>query len=195
MNREEWLELAANEHCWPLIESKGGDRPEKMRYSIGFPKGSRGGKLAIGQCWAPDVSHDAHFEIFCSPLISARETLVTLLHELVHASVGLACQHKGEFKTLALAIGFKAPMKTTPPTPELNILIDQWMTQLPPFPGATMDLSKESKPKPGSRLIKAQCPECKYTIRLTQKWVDIAVPECPNEHCEHYRGMMRVGDE
>jgi hypothetical protein len=33
--------------------------------------------------------------------------------------------------------------------------------------------------KPGSRLLKCECPACGYTIRTTQKWLDIGTPTCP----------------
>lgn len=34
---------------------------------------------------------------------------------------------------------------------------------------------------PGSstRLIKVYCPECGYTMRVTRKWLEAAVPRCP----------------
>ena len=32
---------------------------------------------------------------------------------------------------------------------------------------------------PASRLLKAACPECGYTIRITKKWANTARPACP----------------
>lgn len=31
----------------------------------------------------------------------------------------------------------------------------------------------------GTRLLKCECPECGYTIRTTQKWIDVGLPTCP----------------
>ncbi len=28
-------------------------------------------------------------------------------------------------------------------------------------------------------LLKAECSECGYLVRVTQKWVDVATPICP----------------
>ena len=30
-------------------------------------------------------------------------------------------------------------------------------------------------------MLKAECPECGYTIRLTKKWADLGLPTCPTE--------------
>jgi hypothetical protein len=28
-------------------------------------------------------------------------------------------------------------------------------------------------------MLKAECPECGYTIRLTKRWADLGLPFCP----------------
>lgn len=183
MTREAWLNLVADRYLWPLIQSKGGKRPPKVRLSVGFPKGSRGGKHAIGQCWSEEASTDDTFEIFSSPEQGSKQTIETLLHELIHASAGLKAGHSGEFKRIALAVGFLSPMKTTPPSDELKLQIAQWLEILPPFPGAPMCINRVNKAKPGSRLIKVWCTKCDYTMRITQKWIDTGIPTCPNGNC------------
>jgi hypothetical protein len=30
-------------------------------------------------------------------------------------------------------------------------------------------------------MLKAECPECGYTIRLTKKWADVGLPTCPTD--------------
>lgn len=36
------------------------------------------------------------------------------------------------------------------------------------------------KKKQSTRMIKASCPECGYTVRVTRKWLDTAgAPICP----------------
>ncbi|MDQ6920240.1 MAG: hypothetical protein M3256_12390 [Actinomycetota bacterium] len=30
-------------------------------------------------------------------------------------------------------------------------------------------------------MLKAECPECGYTIRLTKKWADVGLPSCPTD--------------
>lgn len=45
-------------------------------------------------------------------------------------------------------------------------------------------------PKQTTRLKKCECEECGYTVRVTQKWLEVGPPHCP----EH--GAMKVeGDE
>lgn len=38
-----------------------------------------------------------------------------------------------------------------------------------------------AKPKQSTRLKKCECEECGYTVRVTQKWLDVGAPHCP-EH-------------
>jgi len=33
--------------------------------------------------------------------------------------------------------------------------------------------------KQTTRMIKAECPSCGYTARISQKWVDVGLPTCP----------------
>jgi hypothetical protein len=41
-------------------------------------------------------------------------------------------------------------------------------------------LRPDDRPKKQStRMLKAECPECGYTIRLTKKWADVGLPRCP----------------
>jgi hypothetical protein len=179
--REAWLNKVADTHLWPLIKIHGGEIQQKVRISIGFPKGSRGGKHSVGQCWAPSYSGDSTHEIFVSPVLGAPDAVSTLLHELIHASVGLKCKHKGAFKRLALAVGLEGKMTATEPGKELAETIKGWLAKLPEYPHAPMKVGgASSSPKQGTRLIKASCPECGYTVRVTQKWLEIGNPRCPN---------------
>lgn len=38
---------------------------------------------------------------------------------------------------------------------------------------------KAGSPKQSTRLIKAACGDCGYTIRVTQKWLEQGNPGCP----------------
>ena len=41
-------------------------------------------------------------------------------------------------------------------------------------------LRPDDRPKKQStRLLKAECPECGYTIRVSKKWADLGLPTCP----------------
>jgi hypothetical protein len=188
--REAWLTHFAEEYLWPRIEAAGGLRPPKYRVSVGFPKGRRGSKgHSIGQCWSQEVSADQTCEIFISPELDAGRAIAVLAHETVHGSVGVRCGHRAPFKKLALAIGLSGPMRATVPTPELEAMIQGWMAAEIAYPHAPLTAAA-SPTKPGSRLLKARCEGCGYTVRVTRQWLDIASPICPDPRCDAYREPM-----
>lgn len=187
MNREQWLTQAAEKHIKPHFRDAGFGWPESYRVSIGFPKGRGRGARAIGQCWSPHMSADKTPEMFISPQLEPARALDVLIHELVHAVVGLAAGHTGPFRVMAKAVGLEGKMTATVAGPELTKTIQGWIEKLPAFPGAVLDPLKPGdagKPSakekgPGSRLIKCACPDCGYTIRTTAKWIEVGLPICP----------------
>jgi hypothetical protein len=186
MNRETWINQLCKDHIWPWLKPHGGKPPKKWRVSLGFPKGSRGGKggHAIGQCWAQEASGDGAVEVFISPELTAKACAATLVHELIHAAVGVKEGHKGKFKKLAKAAGLIGRMRATTPGAELADAIDRWISIMPKFPHAPLTIPDGKKVGPGSRMIKIFCPDCGYTLRTTRTWIEIAVPKCPNPECE-----------
>lgn len=175
MTREEWLLLAA-EKMRPWLEAVGATWPAKFRVSVGFPKGAR---KAIGQCWNTVCSADKAAEIFVHPALEKLEpVLSTLLHELVHACVGVEHGHRKPFIKVAKALGFNAPWKSTPASPELSAKLLELGKSLPPFPHAALaDLQKEKKQ--GTRMLLVSCAMCGCKVRMTQKWLDTAgAPAC-----------------
>jgi len=192
--REEWLHLVAANYLWPMMKQAGQGEVKTHRISVGFPKGSRGGKgaKAIGQCWHGKTSEDGSHAVFVSPILGDFDAVHVLLHELIHVAVGLECGHKGAFKRLARACGLTGKMTATHPDEGLTAKIGQWLRELPDYPHARMIVTDPEK-KPGSRLIKAACPECRYTVRLSQSWIDVAAPICPDRDCEGYGQEMVTG--
>src|SRR2546421_8545847 len=101
--REAWLESAAdflNDH----MESRDLARVA-VRVSCGWPvRGGAGSgqKVVVGQCFDGSICKDGKPQIFISPRIDeSTEVLGTLLHELVHASVGVQHGHKKPFSQAA----------------------------------------------------------------------------------------------
>ena len=188
--REAWLTLFTEKYLWPRIEAAEGKRPEKYRVSVGFPKGRRGSKgHSVGQCWSQEVSADCTCEIFISPELSVVDAVATLAHELVHASVGVNCGHRAPFKKLASRIGLTGPMRATVTSAALDTIIRAWIAAEPPYPHAPLN-ALSSPTRPGSRLLKAICEGCGYTVRVTRQWLDVAEPVCPDTECAHYREEM-----
>ena len=179
MNREAWLKRAAK-LLTPTLEAAGSPPPLNIRYSCGWPGVNKGGKR-IGECWASTASKDGHFEIFISPSIDdPLRVLDILLHEMVHACVGLECGHKGEFKRVAKSVGLKGKMTATHAGEELKENLVNLCRELGEYPHAELKKAHHSGPKKqGTRLLKVVCPTCEYTVRITQKWLNIGLPVCP----------------
>jgi hypothetical protein len=180
MTREEWLVRLNTEHVLPHIRSNGGDTDKPWRVSVGFPHGSRGGRKAIGQCHSAAKSADGYHEIFISPVLGDPVDVAhVLLHEDIHYVIGLQAGHKAGFKRLATACGLVGKMTATIPSDALRATIKEWLAGMPAYPhGALSDTATEKK---GSRLLKATCETCGYTVRVTQKWLDIGAPICPTD--------------
>lgn len=179
--REEWLKQAALEMKPWLLETAAGQEYEDPFISVGFPKGSRGKSTnnVIGQCWDKATSEDkerAH--IFVVPtLTDPVDVLAVLLHELVHASVGTKCGHRGPFKKCAVELGLEGKMTATVPGDALRAKLEVLAEELGEYPHAGLKVPKRGSV--GSRLLKVECPGCGCILRMTQKWLDaVGPPTC-----------------
>ena len=109
--------------------------------------------------------------------------------------------HGKEFKALAVELGLTGPMTATVASPELLDFIN-WtlLPQLGKYPHGAITgrgeilvpptepgdkpiiLRPDDRPKKQStRMLKAECPECGYTIRLAKKWAEVGLPSCPSD--------------
>jgi hypothetical protein len=177
MNREQWLNDMTTAHVWPLLTAHGASVPTLWRVSVGFPKGSRGGRKSIGQCWPEQSSSDASREMFISPTLEAFAAVEVLVHEVIHCALNNKGGHRGAFKRIAVSCGLIGKMTATSAGPELAAKITEWLAASPAYPHAAMIENPDAK-KPGSRLLKVNCEACGYTVRVTQKWVDVGLPTC-----------------
>jgi len=176
-NREAWLQTAVVAMT-PLFQSHGYTIPE-VRVACGFPSRSAisNRNRRIGECWSTECASDKRSQIFISPTLESCEAvLATLVHEVVHAVVGLKAKHGAAFKRCAVAVGLTGKMTATTATPELVATFGTWNLGTYPHSG----LSAMSRTKQSTRLLKCQCAECGYTIRTTAKWIEAAgAPLCP----------------
>ncbi|KKL44815.1 hypothetical protein LCGC14_2361940, partial [marine sediment metagenome] len=99
-----------------------------------------------------------------------------IVHEVVHAVVGLKCGHKGAFGKCAAAVGLTKPWTATGETDELKTSIRDWIDPLGPYPHGALSLI--TTPKEVGRMLLLQC-ECGLKIRTTQKWIDAYGSEWP----------------
>lgn len=183
--REEWLKAAeAIMATW--IEIEGYEYPTNTRVACGFPKQSKGRGVAIGQCWSTEVSGDKHFEIFVSPThANAVEACGTLLHEMVHATVGIEAGHGKEFVKLARLVGLEGKATHCGPGADTKELIElRVLKSLGAYPAAQMnilDIKTKKVPNGKTYLRKCECEECGYIAYTTAKWItEVGLPHCPD---------------
>lgn len=180
MNREEWLSRATKEFR-PWFRAQSLSLPEKIRASVGFPssKGLSNSKRRVGECWRDIASKDGTIEIFISPTIGdPLRACDVLIHELCHAAVFPAHGHKSEFTKAAKAMGLTGKMSATIASPALVERLNALLPDLGPFPHAELAPLSGVTKKQSTRLLKAECSGCGYTIRVTQKWIDFGLPTC-----------------
>jgi hypothetical protein len=182
VNREDWLNRVA-ERMAPWFAEVGAPLT-KFRVSVGFPSAGKKGK-AIGECWTDKASEDAHHEIFIRPDRSDSVDVAAILcHELVHAAIGIDKGHGKAFKNVATALGLEGKMKATVPGRYFIDRIAPVIEELGPIPHGRLGLGESSGPKKQStRMIKCECSECGYVVRTSKKWIELAVPNCPNPEC------------
>jgi hypothetical protein len=181
--REEYL-VQAVELMRPLFESKDYKIPA-LHVTCGWPSsGGLGTKTkTIGQCWAPEASSDNKHQIFISPWLQANDEtgpLSTLVHEVVHAVVGLPAKHGKLFKECATAVGLEGKMTSTHAGAELMEKIKQWELELGEYPHAKLDPAMRPTKKQSTRMFKCECLQCGFVVRTARKWLEqIGIPHCP----------------
>ena len=173
--REAWLEQAVillREHmasCSVYLYSY-------PRVSCGFP--SRGGEVrTVGQCFSPKVCRDGRSQVFISPVVSGSiEVLGILLHELIHATVGVEHKHGKVFSQAAKSVGLVRPWRSTTIGETLRPVLNRFVTLLGPYPHAAIQMeamqrvtSRETSDVPkksmGSRLRLYEC-NCNPPVKV-----------------------------
>lgn len=177
--REAWL-MAAVDLLKPLFTENSYKVPEKLRVSCGFPSHNAfGKKQAEGECWSDHASKGKIFEIFISPILEKPVAVLdVLVHEIVHATVGLKCGHKGAFKTCAIKVGLEGKMTSAAAGPDLLKRLGKLVPTLGTYPHDELSKMTNGKEKAGTRLLKITCPGCGYVLRVTRKWLEVGSPTC-----------------
>ena len=182
MNREEWLNAMAG-RVKPIFEGAGLTLADNYKMSCGWSsRGAKGkaGLSRIGECWSPVSSSGGFTEIFISPVIDDSVTVAaTLVHELLHAVIGVEHKHDKVFGRFAKHLGLKGPMKSTTPGDALTGRLNTLISELGNYPHARMEVLTNGKKKQSTRMLKVVCPQCGYTVRIAAKWLEEGVPTCP----------------
>ena len=146
--REAWLESAVsflNDHM-----EKNDLARVSVRVSCGWPlRGGAGSgqKVVIGQCFDGLAASDGKPQIFISPRIeNSIEVLGTLLHELIHASVGCGHGHKKPFSQAAKKVGLEGPPTATVVSLGLVPLLQSFIDTAGPYPHAALTPTVKKKP-------------------------------------------------
>jgi hypothetical protein len=182
-NRESWLTAAIAEIGDRVFVPHGSELPDNIAVSCGWPGGGSIKKV-MGQAWQPKASAGKRWEVFISPtldnVVAEQGVLAVLVHELVHTAVGPECGHKGEFKDLAGRVGLEGKMKSTKAGAPLIATLTEIAGKLGPYPHYSVTKEDNPAKKQTARLIKAQCPECDYVVRVTRKHLsEKGYPLCP----------------
>jgi hypothetical protein len=178
-NREDWLSAAVSE-LRPIFDAVGKPLPANVRVTCGFPSNAKRSG-AIGECWADTASADQTFEVLISPVLDdPLRVFDVLVHELCHATAG-AMNHGVNFQRVACAMHLEATpvkgWKATARGPEFLLTFGSIIDSLGAYPHAALTMSNRKVQT--TRMLKAVCPSCGYTVRLTQKWADLGLPSCP----------------
>lgn len=195
-DREQWLNAAIILLINELF-IKAGIQPEswelrKYAVSCGFPigyRGSRTGKVTLGQAFDPAISSNGTAEMFINPIMDdVVEVLLVLLHEMVHVYVGNQEGHKGAFANVAKAVGLQTPLTALMSadgeynaTPLLITEIRAIAEILGEYPHSKVD--PQMRKKQGTRMLKISCTDCGFTARASAKWVSLIHSNSPCPVC------------
>ena len=178
-NRETWLGDLVDE-LRPEFSARGYDLPPAIRIACGWPskRATSKSNQRIGECWRASCAADGATEIFISPALAEPLRVADIVvHELIHAALPEA-GHKGPFKRAMAQLGLGGKATATVATPELLLWLAPIVEACGAYPHAALTPGSNHS-KQSTRLIKVACPACKYTARITQKWIDVGLPTCP----------------
>ena len=175
MNRETWLNLMIDKAV-PIFDNAGfkiSDIREKLKVScsmmVGQRKSSKFG--AIGQHLPTEWNKEQNHEMLISPTLENGVQVVgVLIHEMCHAIQrymygNTVKAHGKEFRKIALAVGLQGKMTQTTESPELKIIIKNWITEIGKYPHSEIKLS--GRKKQSTRMLKLECEHCGFIARCS----------------------------
>lgn len=195
-NREQWLAAAVGQ-LTPFFTKQGYKVPQ-VRVSCGWPssRGLSAKKPSIGECWDAKASADKVHQIFISPRlktpIESYGVLPVLAHEIAHAVVGIKNKHNKVFGKCVRSIGLEGKLTATTGGAEFLAACEPIVARLGEYPHAQINPNFRPVAKQTTRLIKCECGECGYNVRVTRKWLEQGAPLCP---CNKQSMKFEIPDE
>jgi len=184
LSTQEWINLIVN---WTIatLASHGVSNPTlQLVVSPGFCSGGSRRTKTLGQCYNPQSASDKKTNhIFLNPRMDNSITIIgVIIHEVIHAVIGIDKKHGREFKE-AMSICNLTGKPTATMLDEHGV---EWANKVIEKYGAypRPSFTGEGIKKQKTNLIKACCPKCGYTIRVTQKWINYSHPICPTGKCK-----------
>jgi hypothetical protein len=176
--REEWLTRAVTE-LRPLFHAVSFPLPANIRVTCGFPsRHARARNRFVGEHWSGKASEDGTHEILISPVEDDPiEVFAVLVHELAHAATD-GDGHGSLFKRCVRSLWLEGKPTATRPGAKFKDEYTPLIESLGAYPHARLNVGVNVT-KQSTRLLKASCPTCGYTIRLSDKWVKQGLPVCP----------------
>lgn len=208
MNRETWLNELANKMA-PRFEELGKPIP-RFRVAVGWTSAGKVSNVG-GECWHSSNSADGVFEILVAPILDdSMKVAAVLAHELSHAAAGFKHKHKGDFAKLMASLGLLRPFTSSIPGDAFKEWVQPFLDDLGKIPHARIMLRPERSPvepgedgegeeeeggssnqkkKQSTRMLKACCAECGYTVRLSKKWAKELGALCPQHGSMDIEGL------
>lgn len=177
-SREDWLTQAVEE-LRPVFDANGYPLPDRIRVTCGFPsRHARSLNRAIGEHHSASASADGTHEILISPVESDPfEVFGILVHELAHSATD-GDGHRGRFPPCVRRLHLGGKPSSTKITDRFRQEFQSLIESLGEYPHARLNVATNRKVQ-STRMLKASCPACGYTIRLTKTWADQGLPSCP----------------
>jgi len=178
IENDTWLDSALQEVKDLFVEY--GYKVPAVKVTLGFTsKGLR--SSTVGECWPRKASTSNVNHIFISPANTSSESIIsTLIHECIHAIDNCEHGHGKEFKKIALDIGFKLPMRSTPAGEELQSRIEKIVGRIGEYRDSTIKATHQPRlRKPPAR---ATCSKCGYSVSMLKQFLDQGPPLCPKHH-------------
>ena len=180
--REDWLTDAVAQ-LRPIFDVIGKPIPNRIRVTAGHPINFKRNRR-LGDCHAAGDSADRSIEICVSPTIAKPVAVFTvLLSQLCRATAG-ALSYGTAYESIATEVGLVPTnvdtldkWKTCTGNSMFADLYGELIAGLGDYPHAALGVA-DSRTQ-STRMLKAFCPECSYTVRLTSKWAAMGLPTCP----------------